>query len=459
MSEWVRLTWGGRSTISQRHTFPAPLPYLGAQMPLHGRVGLVGMVIALELLELRNKDVTVLEFTYDDTRHRVDRIARLVNPEWCPPSLVGTDGTIGDVDLDWWWSHRSIPASREQVERLARTLDLDGFSELLEHNFALSLSDRYWVSPHGSALAWADVNFFDNPFSDRLGVLTLDPSSSPASARLTEDDLMSPNSTVGGNVPKRWTIDADGTRVLVKAGTRLFDQDVYNEAVATALYDRVLDEGEYVRYVVAHGGSGAVSCCRNFLREDEELVTCADVLRRHRHDRGYGTYPNCLAALAEESGLGEDYLSSKMSRLFCLDALMANSDRHTGNFGLIRDCVTLEYKGFAPFYDCGCSLWCDRRELDAPTDYDYSPRPFVGRPSESPWNQVRLFSDYSWMPRAHVLDDWESDAERILASNPLMPEPRLDAVITGISSNIQKLEAHVDRMLGLEGRPVRRRLG
>lgn len=144
-------------------------------MPLHGRASLVGMVIALELVELRNKDVTVLEFTYDDTRHRVDRIARLVNPEWCPPSLVGTDGAIGDVDLDWWWSHRSIPASREQVERLARTLDLDGLSELLEHNFALSLSDRYWVSPHGSALAWADVNFFDNPFSDRLGVLTLDP--------------------------------------------------------------------------------------------------------------------------------------------------------------------------------------------------------------------------------------------------------------------------------------------
>lgn len=104
------------------------------------------------------------------------------------------------------------------------------------------------------------------------------------------------------------------------------------------------------------------------------------------------------------------------------------------------------------------SYWVVPEGFDGAFD-DYSPRPFVGRPSESPWSQVRLFSDYSWMPRAHVLDDWESDAERILASNPLMPEPRLDAVITGISSNIQKLETHVDRMLGLEKRPVRRRLG
>ena len=51
------------------------------------------------------------------------------------------------------------------------------------------------------------------------------------------------------------------------------------------------------------------------------------------------------------------------------------------------------------------------------------------------------------------------EAARILASNPLMPEPRLDAVIAGISSNVEKLEAHVDRMLGLEKRALRSRLG
>lgn len=64
-------------------------------------------------------------------------------------------------------------------------------------------------------------------------------------------------------------------------------------------------------------------------------------------------------------------------------------------------------------------------------------------------------------PRASaiVLDDWEGEAAIILACNPLMPAPRFDAVIAGISSNIEKLEAHVDRMLGLEKQALRRRLG
>lgn len=397
-------------------------------------------------LVLRNIDIPILEFDYDDSRHRVGHITRIVNPEWCPPSIMSSDGTIADGDLDWWWAHRSIPASRDQVARLARTLGLDGFTELLEHNFALSLSDRYWVAPRDSDLTWADVNFFDNPFSDRLGVLTLDPSTPPSHFGLLDEDLMSPNSTVGGDVPKKWAIGEDGIRLLLKAGTRLFDQDVYNEVVATSLYGRVLAPGEFVEYTIIRTRAGAVSRCPNFLYDGEELVTCADIMRRHRHDAGYGTYLNCLSALVVESGFDHGALACMMAKLFSLDALMANSDRHTGNFGLIRDCRTLAYKGFAPFYDCGCSLWCDRRSLSSPSDYDYRPRPFVGRPSESPWAQVRLFSDYDWAPDEEALLDWEDEAIGILATNPLMPRERLDAVRTGIDSNIRNFELHLDRV-------------
>ena len=395
-------------------------------------------------LVLRNVDIPVLEFDYDDSRHRIGHITRLVNPEWCPPSIMLNDGTIANVDLDWWWAHRSIPASRDQAARLARNLGLDGFAELIEHNFALSLSDRYWVSPRGSDLAWADVNFFDNPFSDRLGVLTLDPSTPPSRFDMVEEDLMSPNSTVDGNAPKKWTIGEDGTRLLLKSGTRLFDQDVYNEAVATSLYERTLERGEFVSYAIVGTYARAVSCCQNFLHEDEELVPCAAIMRRHRHDAGYGSYPNCLSALVVESGLDQETLDRKMSELFSLDSLMANSDRHTGNFGLIRDCRTLAYKGFAPFFDCGCSLWCDRRSLVSPSDYDYRPRPFVGSPSEGPWRRARPVSDYDWAPDEKALLDWEDEAVEILAANPLMPRERLDAVRAGIDSNIRNFGLHLD---------------
>ena len=324
-------------------------------------------------------------------------------------------------------------------------LGVDDTSELLEKNFALSLSDRYWVRPAGSDLHWAHVNFFDNDFTDELGRLTLSPSDSQSGLALDDGDLMSPNSSVLGNVPKKWVI-WDGERWLVKAATRSFGQDVFNEAVACALYSRLMEPGEYVSYRLVESANGETFCaCPNMLGPDEELVAASDLLRKHRGDRDYGSYPCVLRALGE-SGLDEGYLAGRMSKLFSCDFLMANADRHTGNFGLIRNARTLEYTGFAPTFDTGFSLWCDKWRLHHPSDYLYRPRPFVGRPSESPEQQLRLFDDYRWFPLDADLERWIDQAGQILSSDPLLAEARVEAIVAGMRQNVAMLERHVGRM-------------
>ena len=60
-----------------------------------------------------------------------------------PLSLFDERGRTSKRDLNYWWRHRAIPASREQVERLLENLRLDSTLELAERNFGLSLSDRY----------------------------------------------------------------------------------------------------------------------------------------------------------------------------------------------------------------------------------------------------------------------------------------------------------------------------
>ena len=90
-----------------------------------------------------------------------------------------------------------------------------------------------------------------------------------------------------------------------------------------------------------------LSSCPNMLGEDEELVSAADLMRRHRRKNGFGTYRSVVEALCE-TGLERSYIERCLSKLFSCDYLMANFDRHLGNFGLIRDCVTLRYKGVAP---------------------------------------------------------------------------------------------------------------
>lgn len=394
-------------------------------------------------LELLNKDVVVLEYEYDEELHAVTGVARLVAPEFAPPACVSGDGSVTAADLAWWWRHRGIPASRPRLERLLETVGLDSVSELVERAMALSLSDRYWARPVGSELRWSDVNFFDNDFSSDLGELTIDPLGGEGSGSHSDDDLMSPNSTVLGNVPKKWVRLDDGSLRLLKAGVQLYDQDVRNELVACSLYGRLLAADEYVPYEVVRDVDRELSSCPNMLGEDEELVSAADLIRRHRRESGFGTYRSVVEALCE-TGLGRPYIERCLSKLFSCDYLMANFDRHLGNFGLIRDCMTLRYKGFAPFYDCGNALWCGRRRLSEPSSYDYRPMPFLGGASESPERQLRLFTDYAWLGYVD-LDTWIKDALMILSEGGLIPAERLERIRHGMELHVRNFWQHVDK--------------
>ena len=72
------------------------------------------------------------------------------------------------------------------------------------------------------------------------------------------------------------------------------------------------------------------------------------------------TKPNPLPVIRRcfpISGM-EGYLDD----ILVLDYLIANEDRHLGNFGFIRDVNTLQYLGPAPIFDNGTRLWCNSRE-------------------------------------------------------------------------------------------------
>lgn len=394
------------------------------------------------VLELLNKDVVILRFEYAAELHVILSIESLVNPEYAPPLIVGVDGSICDEDLRRWWTHRVIPTSRLWFDRLLEALDIESWNpvELIERNHALSLSDRYWVREAGSSLTWEDVNFFDNPFSEALGHVTLDTPINPIQVDATSIDFMSPDSTTGGNLQKRWTIGEDGKRYLLKSGSAPLRQDVYNEVVATSLHEKLLGCSEYVPYSLANVDSKTYCCCPNMLQEDEELVTAADILWRYRQDEHFGTFQHVVDVLSG-FGISREDIEAWLSKMFSCDFILANEDRHLNNFGLIRDCRTLEYKRPAPIYDSGFSLWADHTIVDTPSDYEYVPRPFSRHGVRSRLQQLELFDDYKWLPSVD-LHEWIEDAIGILADIPLMADSRLDAIRRGLEWNVQVFEDH-----------------
>lgn len=381
---------------------------------------------------LMNKNRVVLDFLYDIETHHVVKILTLHDSQYAPPAVIDAKGNITRAALDSWWQHRAIPASRAQLKQLMETLDISTTLSLAEKSFGLSLSDRYWINDPSHPQEWSGINFFDNAFTDDLGILTLGQDSS-----IQEPNLMSPNSTVGGDLSKKWTI-VNGQRLLVKSGSGFTNQEVYNEVIATRLHQRLLSEGDYVPYALHHEGHRTYCACPNMLKEDEELIPALHIIRNQKKPNFQNDY-QFLVSCFENLGLKD--VQTYLSKMFVCDFIVGNFDRHYQNFGVIRNVETLEYTRFAPIFDTSNSLWCNTQSLDTYKDYEYIAKPF-GRNGLSPSHQLELLSDFSWF-RPDKLDGFTNEVEALLKLNPNMPQSRIEKIITGINRQIERLDKHV----------------
>ena len=144
--------------------------------------------------------------------------------------------------------------------------DKDGFDLLDTKAYCLSLSDQYWVKMLDEDILWEDVNFFDNEFSEDVGKLLFDGLKTSVDLNLNTPDM-----TSNGNYLKRWKI-INKDRYLVKAGGKMINQEPFNEVIATKLYERLLNDNEYVKYEIIYDNGRAVSICKDFITTDTELI-------------------------------------------------------------------------------------------------------------------------------------------------------------------------------------------
>ncbi len=123
--------------------------------------------------KLMNKNIEVLEFSYDKETHTVTKIINLIHPEYAPLGIMEYKTGITRKALNNWWKDRSIPSSRSRFKEVMEEMDLNSSVELLERCFGLSLSDLYWVKEENLDINWKDINFFENDFSEDMGKLLM----------------------------------------------------------------------------------------------------------------------------------------------------------------------------------------------------------------------------------------------------------------------------------------------
>lgn len=386
---------------------------------------------------LMHMDLPVLTAAYDSQAHAFTGVLGEVNREHAPAATFDAYGHTTLKLLNQWWEGRAIPRTRDGVSRLKRELGIASTVELLEISHGLSLSDTYWLRGGRETASWHDLNFFENAFDEELNLVTLGDSS----AWKRSMPKGSPSASVSGDLKKAWIIDADGQRVLLKAGRGLTAQEVFNEVCATRLYAEVMPGSDFVPYALMARGGRLYSVCPNMLGGSQDLVSAADLMFERKRRGSESTYEWCVSAL--ELACPKDDVELKLDRMLACDFVLGNFDRHYSNFGLIRDARSLEFVSLAPIYDSGNSLWCDKMLLDSPIDYAYEALPFAyrGRPDgiADPTRQVRMLRDWRWY-QGGMFDEAPDIVYQTLSEDENLPPARIDKVVRQVKANVALVE-------------------
>lgn len=354
---------------------------------------------------LRNKDKNLLSFEMIKKENKIqnseikttevvetyqvciDKIYEDVT-QW--PFPLQTEG--GHCDglnrrLEIWLKSRKIPKNRAFVENLMQAIDAGANPfKYIDVTYGLSLTDTFWICPKKEEnLSWADVNLYQNPFDEQVARLAF-----TGMGRRIHGLTTTPEFTTNGALRKCWHRENHHI-YLLKGGSECFANgglEPYIETWVTEIA-KIMDLN-YVPYELTEFHGILVSRCPIFTDENTGFIPIYYVLGADYFLTHSVEDPETWKEIAHRYGI------EAWEDMLLFDAVIANEDRHLGNFGLLVDNNSNQLKGPAPLFDHGNALFFSATKEDFTHVFEYAKtrRSFMGLPFAE---QGRLF-----LRRRHV---------------------------------------------------------
>ena len=305
---------------------------------------------------LMHKNIQTLSFEIDSDG-MTGNIESIINESHAPIYILKNKFLTPNNALRDWWKTRAIPASRENLPETLSYLNIRNSQILMLKHYGLNLSDHYWVATEellANGIRWEDINFFQNDFSSDIGDALFGNYSQSKNMSFSFD---SPDSSSDGELKKKWIIN-NGTRYLLKGGRKTFQQEPFNEV----LFSKICDELNisHVPYkLVKKRNNQFYSSCPCMVDENTELISAWELFNTATKTNSMSYFEQFSEGMKNCNFNFDEKAKQALSVMFTLDYLVANTDRHFKNFGFIRDANTLEWKGIAPIYDTGNSMFYD----------------------------------------------------------------------------------------------------
>jgi excisionase family DNA binding protein len=363
---------------------------------------------------LMNKNTKICDFIYNTHENMVAKINHFNGDVPAPFGIYSSPNRINSFALTHWIKERCVPSIRPSLPKILLSDNALSPIDLMFKSFGLNLSDQYWFQPSGYDLDWNKINCFDNIFKTTTHTFS--------NSGIKSLSYSYPDASTPGELDKYWVKDKDGTNYLYKSGSSLDNREPYSEVLAAKLLSRILPKSEYVAYTMTAQDGHIWSVCPSFITTDTELVPAADIFSYFGHSNKdpYQQYrDNC-------NELGIKNISTALDKMIICDFLMSNPDRHTYNFGLIRDSNTGKFLSSAPLFDNGAAFGSRQNYYDIEHNFPYIAHPF----NEYPLTQLGYAKDYSWL-NLSALDGFEVEIQNTLSLNSAMDEK----IITCISNN------------------------
>ena len=265
-------------------------------------------------------------------------------------------GQMNNMKFHEWWRDRAIPKTRHGARSALQRLGYSSTNSALVNNLALSLSDCYWIRPREEKLTWKDTNLFTNDFVDTFGEITINRDHMIDLRKETRFNC----ATSQGELQKKWCIDKEGRRYMIKGNYGQSYQQSLNEIFAAKLHEQQ-GFSEYTHYSLVRlqvdGNVEGLGCmCYDFCSEDVEFISAWELLQtiKIKQNESY-YYP--LKKVCLKLGMSEEKFSDFIDYQIMTDYLITNTDRHMNNIAIVRNPDTLQVLGFAPIYDSGNSMF------------------------------------------------------------------------------------------------------
>ena len=305
------------------------------------------------ILKQYDYNLAYFDIYYDIEGFRVENFEIVeTNKHLLPLNLIQSNDGMAK-----WLKNRSVPKNREFVDKFLSKLGLNynNTKGIIDICKGLSLNDSYWVVEQNFKKNYKECNLYENRFNRILSSIAFTGYGSNDKSSFRS----SPELTTNGMLAKCWR-RIDKKIYLYKAGTSGFansGKEPYSEFYASQIAKAM--NIKHVDYNINKWKDKLCSSCEIFTDIDHSYMPI-----------GYLVEKGGLKAVMEYiKDLGKEYYEDLLD-MIVFDAIILNTDRHYGNFGLIIDNKTNKPISFAPLFDHGSSLFVYAMDDDEFTSID-----------------------------------------------------------------------------------------